>query len=240
MKQPTRGLRVIDIIMSNLGKFYDEPIIVPAIIPDRANKGVPSDHCGVVATPHTNPSMPKQRTKITKTIQPLPESLISVFGDKLSQLNWSNIDKAQSPTDMVQLLQNSTSELLQTVFPKKTVHIYPDDKPWFNERLRKLKRERQRLYRKGGRNEKYLKCKQKFGDMQDVEISKYKEKILKEVTEGKRGSSYAGLRKLGSQPGESMQTGFQLPEYVEKNLSNAECAEKLAYCSLLLVKRINH
>ena len=80
VKQPTRGLKVLDIILSNLGKFYDEPIIVPAIIPDRANKGVPSDHCGVVATPHTNPSMPKQRTKITKTIQPLPESLISVFG----------------------------------------------------------------------------------------------------------------------------------------------------------------
>ena len=36
------------------------------------------------------------------------------------------------------------------------------------------------------------------------------------------------MRKLGAQPGESVQTGFQLPEYAEKNLSNAECAEKLA------------
>ena len=62
----------------------------------------------------------------------------------------------------------------------------------------------------------------------DLEISKYKDKIITEVKDGKRGSAYAGIRKLGNKPVEQSKTGFQLPNYAENNLSNFECAENLA------------
>ena len=48
------------------------------------------------------------------------------------------------------------------------------------------------------------------------------------MKEGKRGSAYAGLRKLGQKPGEISKTGFQLPYFTEQNLSNLECAEMMA------------
>ena len=63
VKRPTRGFKVLDIILSNLESFYDEPIIVQPILPDNQNKGVPSDHSGVVATPHTNPNLPHQSSR---------------------------------------------------------------------------------------------------------------------------------------------------------------------------------
>ena len=85
VKKATRGLRILDIILSNLERFYDEPLIVPPIMPDNPNKGVPSDHSGVVATPHTNSVQPHVRSKTVKTIRPLPESLITVFGQKLEK-----------------------------------------------------------------------------------------------------------------------------------------------------------
>ena len=44
----------------------------------------------------------------------------------------------------------------------------------------------------------------------------------------KRGSAYAGLRKFGSRPGDFYETGFQLPIFKEQNLSNLQCAEKIA------------
>ena len=50
----------------------------------------------------------------------------------------------------------------------------------------------------------------KFEQLKEKEISKYKQKILNEVKEGKRGSSYSSLRKLGAQPGESKRTGFSI------------------------------
>ena len=218
----------MDIILSNLESFYDEPIIVPPILPDNPNKGVPSDHSGVVATPHTNPSQPHQRSKIVKTIRPLPESLITVFGQKLETEDWSNLDEPQTSSDMVEAFQNTIEALVTTTFPKKKIQIYPDDKPWFTEKLRKLKRERQRQYRKHGKQGKYLEFQKKFDELFKLETYKYKEKIRNEVKEGKRGSVYAGLRKLGSMPGESSQTGFQLPNFSEQNISNLEGAEIIA------------
>ena len=94
---------------------------------------------------------------------------------------------------MVGSFQTTTGGLVESTFPEKRIQIYPDDKPWFNERLRSLKRERQRLYLKGAKNDEYLECKRKFDEAKEAEILKYKQKILIEVKEGSRGSSYAGL-----------------------------------------------
>ena len=46
---------------------------------------------------------------------------------------------------MVGSFKTTTGVLVENTFPEKRIQIYPDDKPWFNERLRSLKRERQRL-----------------------------------------------------------------------------------------------
>ena len=193
VKKCTLGLKVLDVILSNLGKFYDEPIIVKPIFPDNPNKGVPSDHSGVVASPHTDPNIPHLRYKVTKIIRPLPESLISLFGDKLANQDWTSLDECQSSTLMVDDFQKSLEALVSNTFPEKSITIYPDDKPWFTEKLRKLKRERQRLYSKGRMNPKYLDCKSKFDELVKIEICKYKDKFIAEVREGKRGSAYSGL-----------------------------------------------
>ena len=94
---------------------------------------------------------------------------------------------------MVDDFQKSLEALVSNTFPEKSITIYPDDKPWFTEKLRKLKRERQRLYSKGRMNPKYLDCKSKFDELVKIEICKYKDKFIAEVREGKRGSAYSGL-----------------------------------------------
>ena len=45
----TRGAKVLDVVITNLGAYYDEPQIVPPIqVDDPLRGGVPSDHAGVV------------------------------------------------------------------------------------------------------------------------------------------------------------------------------------------------
>ena len=151
VKKATRGQSILDIILSNLWRFYDEPEIVPPILPDNPNKGVPS---GVVATPHTNPSQPHLRSKIVKTIRPLPESLITVFGQKLENEDWTSLALMESSSNMVKQLENTFERLVSSTFPERTITIYPDDKTWFTEKLRKIKRERQRLYNKEGKRKR--------------------------------------------------------------------------------------
>ena len=86
-----------------------------------------------------------------------------------------------------------------------------------------MKRRRQREYQCHGRTEKYLEIKSKFD-----EKLKYIEKIKNEVSEGKRGSSYPAIKKLGLRPFEKIQESFLLPSHVEQNLTPAQSAEVIA------------
>ena len=77
--KPTRGQKILDVIVTNLGPFYQEPCIIPAILPDNSGHGAPSDHYGVCATPISPHEVTINRTKITKLVRPIPDSLITNF-----------------------------------------------------------------------------------------------------------------------------------------------------------------
>ena len=58
---------------------------------------------------------------------------------------------------------------------------------------------------------------------------KYQKRIQDEVLEGKRGSGYAAIRKLGNRPGEGGRSqGFTLPAYVAAELSPQQTVERMA------------
>ena len=186
VKLPTKGAKILDVIVTNLARYFHEPEIVPPISPDYPGKGVPSDHCGVFATPNTNSNEANLRTKISKVIRPLPESLLHVFQAKLETQDFS-LTQNLTADEMVLNFQQILNKLVIETFPEKNISIYPDDLPYFTESLRKMKRQRLRQYNRHGKNEKYFELKKKFEEKIDVEMKKYLEKIELEVTEGKRG-----------------------------------------------------
>ena len=53
-RKPTRGHKCLDVILSNLGSYYEESSIIPPIFPDILGHGVQSDHKGVILIPRTN------------------------------------------------------------------------------------------------------------------------------------------------------------------------------------------
>ena len=67
-----------------------------------------------------------------------------------------------------------------------------------------------------------------FDEKAKAEIAKYIQKVKLEVTEGKRGSSYPAIKRLGLRPGDSAQAVFQLPVHAELGLSSAQSAEVIA------------
>ena len=46
---PTRGARILDVLVTNLHTSYDKAQILPPIQPDRSDGGAPSDHSVAVA-----------------------------------------------------------------------------------------------------------------------------------------------------------------------------------------------
>ena len=129
---------------------------------------------------------------------------------------------------MVELYEEILQKILKETFPMKSIKKSDQDKPWFTEDLRALKRTRMREYSKHGKSAKYFELKRKFDSKLINEIKKYKQKIEIEVIEGKRGSCYSAIKKLGLRPGENTAPLFQLPRHVESKLSSLESVEKMA------------
>ena len=96
--------------------------------------------------------------------------------------------------------------------------------------MRTIRRQRQRLYRKEGRSQAYLLVKKEFDLKLEKEAAKYVEKIQNEVSEGKRGSSYSALRKLGNRDFEDTkyQKSFDIPEFLDEGLDDKDSAEAIA------------
>ena len=227
VRHPTLGLKILDVIVTNLWRYFDEPTIIPPLNPDKPGCGVPSDHSGVSATPSVSQGQPARRTKVCKIIRPLPESLMDIFETKLSSQNFEML--SEMPVDlMIKNFQDTLNFILCETFPEKKIIISPDDKPWFNEQLRQLKRQRMRQYERFGKSEKYIELKFRFEEKLKAEMLKHMEKVMTEVTEGRRGSSYPALKKLGLRPGDEPQAAFQLPAHAELNLSPAQSAEIIA------------
>ena len=89
-----------------------------------------------------------------------------------------------------------------------------------------LRRQRQRVYRRSGKSHKYLQIKEAFDEAFLKAVHKYKDKVIEEVTEGKRGSAYKAIKKLADN--KTTDENFQIPAHVEANLSPQQCAESLA------------
>ena len=131
----TRGQQILDVIVTNLSRYYDQPVIVPPLQPDQPGRGAPSDHHGVVATPRSNKSV--RITKMKKKIRPLPDSLLRVFRSKLEAQNF-HFHTGLEVDQMVDRFTKVTNDLFCEVFPEKTIIVSPEDKPWFNEQLRQI------------------------------------------------------------------------------------------------------
>ena len=74
-----------------------------------------------------------------------------------------------SSSDMVNVNQKMTTDLSDIHFPLKKITVTPFDKPWITEELKKIKRSRQRVYRKEGRSSHYLKIKEEY-QMENVAV----------------------------------------------------------------------
>ena len=113
-------------------------------------------------------------------IRPLPESLFHSFEVKLENQDFQ-FTSEMTPSKMVQHFEDTLKTLVSETFPERKIIVKSDDRPYFTENLRKLKRMRQRHYHKHGRS----KLKANFEEKLNTEKRKYIEKISLEVSDGK-------------------------------------------------------
>ena len=82
---------------------------------------------------------------------------------------------------MVAEFENYSTSLIEHTFPEKMVTISNYDKPYMTQELKRIRRQRQRIYRSKGKCAKYLELKQKFDYKLKQEAEKYRQKVIAEV-----------------------------------------------------------
>jgi hypothetical protein len=197
---------------------------------DEDREGKDSDHKGVQCLPRTNlaPQGGALREKIW--VRRFPESKIAEFGLTLADKQWGELEDTMDATMMVDAFVNSNSKLVDKAFPQKQIQVGLGERPYFTEELRTLKRKRQRAYEQcGKKSSKYKALRQRFDIKLLNEAKKYRTKIENEVKDGKRGSGYKAIRKLGNMPREAWtRSEVTLPAYREQQLTPLQAANKLA------------
>ena len=96
VRQPTRGAKIVDVLVTNLSSQYKSPIIAPPILPDDPSFGVPSDHSVPISIPHTDRHVRPERTYRTIKVRPLPESKVRKFGEWIVSESWDAINEDDS------------------------------------------------------------------------------------------------------------------------------------------------
>ena len=228
VKHFTHGTKILDVILTNIGMFYNEPIIVDPIPVDDPTKGVPSDHRGVVVNPIVDAAHPPQRTKRTKVFRIMPDSLINKFGEKICNMSWDFLTSELSSTELTEQFQSTMSLMIDNSFPQKTMTMTDSDQPWVTQDLKRLKRVRSREFCRHGRSPRYARLKNEFEVKETDAVKKYTDKIIEEVRNGSKSSCYKALRKLGVRAGDVKDEIFTLPEHIKKNLSEQESVEQIA------------
>ena len=227
VQKETRGPNILTVVLTDLAAYYEEPVVVPPIQVDDPSKGVPSDHNGVVVVPRKS-AIPVKKLQIARTIRPITRSAITNIGQILTNENWQFMDQQLSPTDLTELFEYYTGEILNTFCPEKVIFSRPGANPFVTEEMKVLKRSIMREYEKRGKSEKYKDLKDKFNQKMKKQASLYKEKVLNDVLTGDRACAYSALRRLGARPGENSTNTFTISSHADQGLKASQSAERIA------------
>ena len=229
----TKGTRgpdnILDVILTNLDAYLEEPVIVPPIdVDDPTKGGVPSDHNGVVVNKKTDASRPVYKQKFKRIIRPITASALNKLGQVFTGEEWKFLDPSLPPSSLVDIFEYYSGNILDTFCPQKVIFSRPNETPWITEDLKVLKRKIMREYERKGKSLNYHNLKSSYDTKLQNEAQKYRSKLENEILSGDRNSCYAALRKLGARPGSENMNTFTLPTHADENYTALESVEIIA------------
>ena len=125
---PTHGKKILDVIITNIWRFFNDPVTVMPVPVDDVTKGVPSDHLGVVVTPILN-AFPPSRLKRAIVFRPMPDSLLNSFGKDICNESWDFLAPDLSSTELTEAFQLKITTMIDHHLPTQAFTITELDQP---------------------------------------------------------------------------------------------------------------
>ena len=220
------GGRMLDICVTDLGAYYEEPEIRKPVEPNDKTR-VPSDHFPWFTKPHTDSSTNIKREIIMKTVRPFTEDSKKKLATLLQSESWEYVYDGMTSSEMAQRFHYLVKTKIEESCPTKTVRITAlnNGKPRFPV-IEKLIRQKKRIYSLKGNCQKYKELKKKIKEKLKVEGEKFIKKQV-ELAKVRGGSWQKKVQKLTARPGENLNPSFVLPSHQEQGLSTHESAERI-------------
>ena len=141
VKFHTRGERTLDLVLTNLGNYYQCPLQCPPF-------GL-SDHCTIVVKPAFR--LKNSTEKKLVQVRDLRASSKAALGRYISFIDWSVLDVFDSCQSKLEFFTGIIKSGLDIIMPLKTVKIHSQDVPWMTAHLKDLMNRRQKAYTQGNR-----------------------------------------------------------------------------------------
>ena len=136
---PTHGKSVIDLVYTNIAKWYKPPHHDPGI-------GL-SRHQVIVCTPTVNPQRTTQQRYIQRRKQGPKER--ELLRNAVAKVSWEPIFHLQSCTDKLDVFSETMKFLIDECLPVKTYKVNDNDKPWVSANFHALINKRQYYFHSG-------------------------------------------------------------------------------------------
>ena len=196
--QPTRDnpAQILDIIVSNLGQYYQIPTVEPPLEVDDDKVGSPSDHLMVVMTPLNNFQNKRGRIKKTIEYRPLTDDGYKAMGSALHDTDWVFLEDIASASDQMETFQSYMFKIFDKCFPPKKRTFFSENQPFFTEKLEKIKRRKCREYSEHRKSKKYMDLKSIYRkELLSAKKAYYRKKIHSLRTSNSK-SWYKNIKRL--------------------------------------------
>lgn len=141
VKKPTRKDATLDLMLTNLHEYYDDPCTFPPF-------GL-SDHSTVVAESKVREEGQNSSKYVLKHDK--RESRKAELGRYLSAIDWNLLLSSTSTCEeMLNLFNEVLHTALDLLMPFKRVRVHPSDAPWMTQNLKSLIIKRQTAFHKQG------------------------------------------------------------------------------------------
>ena len=216
---------ILDPIISTLGTFYQEPVCLPPLDPDPDTNGKPADHLIVMMNPVDNVNNKPSRTFREVRVRPLRQGGMEKLKNWFQAQEWGEVLEEESVDKKAEILHHMILDKVDEFCPEKMRKLASDDKPWFTEELKVLKRKKSRLFRKNRSSKKYYHLVEIYKQKLSKAKRDFKTKTIDEVMTARSGQWYSKLKRISNFDQTKSET-IQVDEI--SHLSEYEQAERIA------------
>ena len=196
--RPTRLIppRILDVIVTNMSRYYHIPTVEDPLEPDSDMSGAPSDHLMVVLSPKTDFQSKRGRAVKNVEFRPFSDDGYCAMSEVLDTWDWGYLKNIQSANDQMTSFQENLFMIFDKCFPKKKRKIFSETEPWFNEKLVKLKRKKGREYSKYRNSEKFKSLHKTYRELLDSSKKAFYRKKIRDLRTANPRSWYQNIKKL--------------------------------------------